>query len=57
MRKNTKGLKIMKADVDAAISRMEKAKASGDPETWTAIEDATLTLLRCFKYVFDHGGS
>lgn len=47
--------KIM-LEVHRAIGMMEKAKENAIKENveWTAIEEGTLTLLRCFWVVFAH---
>lgn len=53
MRKDTKAAKKMLAEIDASIYVFEEAKAKSQ-RNWTAAEDGVLTLLRCFKFVFEH---
>lgn len=54
MRKDVKGVKRVLAEIDASILAYEKANAESNREDWAVMEIAVLTLLRCFKYVFEH---
>jgi hypothetical protein len=47
-------MKTVLAEVDASIKEFAEAKAESKPEEWTVMENAVLTLLRCFKFVFEH---
>jgi hypothetical protein len=53
LRKDVKSTKKMLAEIDDSIKTFEEAKAKS-PSNWTAAEDGVLTLLRCFKFVFEH---
>jgi hypothetical protein len=54
LRKDVKAMKTVLAEVDASIKEFAEAKAESKPEEWTVMENAVLTLLRCFKFVFEH---
>ena len=54
MRKNVKETKKLLAEIDLQIKAFELAQKGIKPEDWTLAENGILTLLRCFKFVFEH---